>query len=109
MTRSARHLPKPAVNPLSGRRRPTAEGTRIGSVFPVVDTVAPSAGHASCRSYFNIVKGTWEATGEDVRQRLDAELTRLVEETGSPPNKAFPVVNKIVELTLIGRNHSQSR
>lgn len=48
-------------------------------------------------------------TGEDVRQELAAELTRLVEETGSSLTKAFPMVNKIVEVALIGRNHSQSR
>lgn len=80
----------------------------LPKVFPVVDGLA-LAGHPNTyEAYFRLVKGTWETTPQSTQQRLIAEIADLVTESGRPLDSAFPVVTKIVELALIGRNHPVS-
>ncbi|AGZ42016.1 hypothetical protein [Actinoplanes friuliensis] len=97
---------------LVGRLKPTKTPSAVFTskfchfllprVFPVVDGVALPSGQGTYESYFNQVKATWEATDDDVRTRLKSELRRYL---GSEVDSSFPVVTKIVEVALIGRNH----
>ncbi|MFI5490559.1 hypothetical protein [Micromonospora echinaurantiaca] len=75
-------------------------------VFPVFDNSAVG-GSRTYERYFNLVKGTWEATSADLQASLVAELTQLVENSGPKPLYAgFPMATKITELALIGRKHA---
>ncbi|MEV0453812.1 hypothetical protein [Catellatospora methionotrophica] len=78
----------------------------LPKIFPVVDQLALGGQHLSYSSYFELVKGTWQATAAGTRQRLTEEIERLIRER---PNSAlydgYPIVNKVVELAFIGRQH----
>jgi hypothetical protein len=51
------------------------------------------------------VQSLWEVTPADTRTTLIAAMTEAVEVAGAKLNPEFPMVNKIVELRLIGRQH----
>lgn len=77
----------------------------LPKVFPVIDGLALAGHSLTYEAYFRLVKGTWAATADDMKQCLTAEIAHLVNESGRPLDPAFPVVTKIVELALIGRSH----
>jgi hypothetical protein len=65
---------------------------------PEVDTLTVAG-------YFDLVQSLWASTGHDTRAELLAAMTEAVETSGGTLNAKFPLVNKIVELRLIGRQH----
>nr|WP_296075683.1 hypothetical protein [uncultured Actinoplanes sp.] len=79
----------------------------LPKVFPVIDGLAVGGLSFTYERYFNVVKGSWEATDPDTRKALIAEMTRLVEQLDRPLEPTFPLVTKIVELALIGRRHGE--
>jgi hypothetical protein len=74
-------------------------------VFPVVDNQALGNSWPSYENYFKYVQAEWESTNAGTRDLLIAELTRVIEECGHPVFAEFPMINKIVELRLMGRRH----
>lgn len=72
-------------------------------VFPVVDNDAVGGGWGNYQTYFEFVQYQWSSTDRSTQ----ADLVRaLTEATGSTQlYSGYPVVNKIVELRLIGRTH----
>jgi hypothetical protein len=74
-------------------------------VFPVVDNEGSGNRWPRYEQYFNHVQSLWASTPEDTRAALIAAMTEAVESTGLKLNPEFPMVNKIVELRLIGRQH----
>ncbi|GAA0936504.1 hypothetical protein [Virgisporangium aurantiacum] len=75
-------------------------------LFPVFDKTALPGGHNDYGSYFNHVKDTWNSTDRSDQQALRARLALLIESrSGRPMVSGYPVVNKIVELRLIGQHH----
>jgi len=74
-------------------------------VFPVVDNLGLGAAGQSYESYFRRVQDEWARTDAGTRDVLVAELTQVIETAGRPLFPGFPLVNKVVELRLIGRNH----
>lgn len=79
----------------------------LPKVFPVVDGLALGGHSSTYERYFNEVKGSWELTDPATRKILIAEMTRLVEQLDRPLEPTFPLVNKIVELALIGQRHHE--
>ena len=79
----------------------------LPSVFPVVDNEALGNGWPSYETYFKWVQTEWAATDTCTRDLLIAELTRMIGECGPPVFAEFPVINKIVELRLMGRRHPE--
>lgn len=55
--------------------------------------------------YFNQVQALWASTPDDTRTALIATMTEAVEIAGANINPEFPMLNKIIELRLIGRQH----
>jgi hypothetical protein len=45
----------------------------------------------------------WSSTGPAAQAALVADVTRLIGEQGAPVSSHFPMINKIVELRMIGR------
>ncbi len=75
----------------------------LPAVFPVVDRAAmglPSGSEYG--AHYEAVQREWESTPDHVQQELRAALAVQVREPLTP---TFPVVNKIVEICLIGRRH----
>ncbi len=69
-------------------------------IFPVVDREAVGGGWRTYQTYFNYVQYEWNTTEPSTRADL---VTALTEATGSKQlYSGYPVVNKIVELRLIG-------
>jgi hypothetical protein len=80
------------------------------SLFPVFDKTALPGGHNDYGRYFNQVKNVWESTDRADKQALCARVEALIESaSGRPMVSGYPVVNKIVELRLIGRRHQSAR
>lgn len=77
----------------------------LPSVFPVVDNEGSGNRWARYRDYFDLVQSTWADTPADARDALVKVMTDAVEVAGSTLNAEFPMINKIVELRLIGRRH----
>jgi hypothetical protein len=78
-------------------------------VFPVVDNEALGGSWPSYETYFRFVQDEWSATQEATRAELEAALKTLIESAGRPAFPGFPMVNKIVELRLMGRRHPGRR
>lgn len=78
----------------------------LPKVFPVVDNEGSGNQWPRYEEYFNHVQSVWSLTPDDTRAALVAAMTEAVENTGHKLNPEFPLVNKIVELRLIGRRHS---
>jgi hypothetical protein len=75
-------------------------------VFPVVDTLGLGGGWRTYEAYFKYVQDEWARTDSETQAALVAELTKhIVAAKGEPVSPGFPMVNKIVELRLIGRRH----
>lgn len=78
----------------------------LPAVFPVVDGAAMGLPAGSeYRAHYEAVQREWESTPEHVQQEL---RSALVEQVGAPLTPTFPVINKIVEICLIGRRHPRS-
>jgi hypothetical protein len=77
----------------------------LPKVFPVVDNEGSGNRWPRYQQYFNEVQSQWASTPDDTRVRLIAAMTAAVESAGAKVNPEFPMVNKIVELQLIGRQH----
>jgi hypothetical protein len=78
-------------------------------VFPVVDNEALGGTWPSYESYFRFVQDEWAKTSPATRTELEAAVKTLIEATGATTFAGFPLVNKIVELRLIGRRHPTGR
>jgi hypothetical protein len=74
-------------------------------VFPVVDNEGSGNRWPRYQQYFNHVRSLWVSTPDDTRAPLIAAMTEAVESAGAKVNAEFPMVNKIVELRLIGGQH----
>ena len=78
----------------------------LPKIFPVVDNEALGNRWRTYQDYFKCIQDEWRSTGTAIRNDLITELTRLVEAGGEQVFAGFPMVNKIVELRLIGRRQS---
>jgi hypothetical protein len=76
-------------------------------VYPVIDNAALGVGRQTYGDYFRRVQDEWDRTDSAARAALITELTQAVEIPGRVLFHGFPLVNKIVELRLIGRNHTR--
>lgn len=76
-------------------------------VFPVIDNAALGASGKIYEAYFRRVQDEWAETDAAARDALIAELTQAIETRGRALSPGFPLVNKIVELRLIGRHHAR--
>jgi hypothetical protein len=74
-------------------------------VFPVVDNEGSGNRWPRYQQYFDHVQSLWASTPDFSRAALIATMTEAVESAGTKLNPEFPMVNKIVELQLIGRQH----
>ncbi|HEY5245866.1 MAG TPA: hypothetical protein VIJ60_09380, partial [Acidimicrobiales bacterium] len=77
----------------------------LPKVFPVVDNEGSGNRWPRYEQYFNHVQSLWASTPDDIRAALIATMVEAVEITGTKLNPEFPMVNKIIELRLIGRQH----
>ena len=77
----------------------------LPKVFPVVDNEGSGNRWPRYQQYFEHVQEVWTSTSEGTRDALIAAMTKAVEAAGAQMNHEFPMVNKIVELRLIGRQH----
>jgi hypothetical protein len=75
-------------------------------VYPVIDNAALGAAGQTYGDYFRRVQDEWAKTGPAARTALIAEITQAVEAPGQVLFPGFPLVNKIIELRIIGRNHA---
>ncbi len=73
------------------------------SLFPVVDGAAMGSPFPTYEACFRAYQREWRLTDERIRQELSLRMQELI---GEPITEAFPIKNKVVELCLIGRNHS---
>jgi hypothetical protein len=97
------------VTPIKPLRRPSPVFTSkfchflAPHVFPVVDNAAMGNRHAHYRDHYQSVRDAWLTTSPATQRVLRQEMTNAV---GGPLAADYPVVNKAVELCLIGRRHS---
>jgi predicted DNA-binding protein len=75
----------------------------LPKIFPVVDNEGLGNRWRTYEDYFKCIQAEWQSTAPVTRTDLTKELTRLVEAEGEQLFSGFPMVNKIVELRLIGR------
>jgi hypothetical protein len=76
----------------------------LPQVFPVVDWgVMRFPFGPSYRAHFEGVQNDWATTPADTRDELRAALLSRI---GAPLAPSYPVINKIVEICLIGRRYS---
>jgi len=75
-------------------------------IFPVVDNEALGNRWRTYQDYFKCIQEEWRSTPPAIRTDLMTELTRLIEAEGEQVFAGFPMVNKVVELRLIGRRQS---
>ncbi|MFC4070416.1 hypothetical protein [Actinoplanes subglobosus] len=104
-----------ALPDLAARIKPTAGSSGVfpsklshfiaPRLFPVLDRLALGGGSDYGR-YFELVQQTWAGTEPADRELLRQRLTAHVHaHSGGTMVNGYPVVNKIVELRLIGRAH----
>lgn len=75
----------------------------LPQVFPVVDRAVMRLPFGpSYRAHFQGVQEAWETTAASTQDELRAALRARI---GAPLVPTYPVVNKIVEICLIGRRH----
>lgn len=77
----------------------------LPAVFPVVDNEASGNRWPSYQQYFDHVRSLWASTPHETRAALVGVMTNAVDSSGTAVDPKFPIVNKIVELRLIGRQH----
>jgi hypothetical protein len=80
----------------------------LPKIFPVVDNEGLGNRWRTYEDYFKCIQDEWRSTAPAARTDLITELTRLVEAEGEQVFAGFPMVNKIVELRLIGRRHQRA-
>lgn len=80
----------------------------LPKVFPVVDNAGLARARRTYESYFRSVQDEWASTDTATRHALIAELTIVIETEGRAVYAGFPLINKIVELRLIGRHHHRA-
>jgi len=78
-------------------------------VFPVVDNEGLGNRWSTYEKYFRHVQREWAATAEIDREAMTGILTDRIEATGDSVFSGYPFVNKLVELRLMGRQHSGMR
>jgi hypothetical protein len=78
-------------------------------VFPVVDNEALGGSWPSYEAYFKYIQEEWSATQFSTRAELQAALSALIHSSGGEMFPGFPLVNKVVELRLMGRRHPGGR
>jgi len=97
------------IKPMAGNPSPVFTSKfchfLLPRVFPVVDNLASGGHWGRYEDYFMQVQDEWAETPEAVRDTLRSELATAVECGSGALHEQFPVVNKIVELRLIGRRH----
>jgi hypothetical protein len=76
-------------------------------IFPVVDNEGLGNRWSTYQKYFQCVQNEWATTEPTDRTALAAMLTGRIEATGGTVFPGYPLVNKVVELRLIGRQHSK--
>jgi hypothetical protein len=76
----------------------------LPSIFPVVDNEGLGNRWRTYEDYFKCIQDEWRSASPATQTDLITELTRLVEAEGGQVFAGFPMVNKIVELRLIGRH-----
>jgi hypothetical protein len=74
-------------------------------VFPVVDNEGLGNRWSTYERYFRYVQNEWAATEPPDRTAMITTLTGRIEVSGAPVFPGYPLVNKLVELRLIGRQH----
>jgi hypothetical protein len=81
------------------------------ALFPVLDKTALPGSKHDYESYFCLVQQTWADTSPEDRTLLRQRLTAIITAASGrqQPFERFPIVNKIVELRLIGRHHPTPR
>jgi hypothetical protein len=79
----------------------------LPKVFPIVDTEGAGNKWPRYQLYFEYVQSLWATTPEDTRTDLIGIMTKILKGAGAKLDSDFPMVNKIVELQLIGRQHPQ--
>jgi len=77
----------------------------LPKVFPVVDNEALGNRWPTYEAYFRAVQEIWAETDPEVQEELVSVLRKLIESASSVVFTAYPMINKIVELRLIGQNH----
>lgn len=78
-------------------------------VFPVVDNAGLGSVSRTYESHFRRVQDEWAGINAETQKNLVTELTKvIIEAEGRPVFRGFPVINKIVELRLIGRYHGHA-
>lgn len=77
----------------------------LPKVFPIVDNEGSGNRWPRYQQYFEYVQSLWASTPAESRADLIAIMTEAVESGGTKLNADFPMVNKILELRLIGRQH----
>jgi hypothetical protein len=76
----------------------------LPQVYPVVDrAVMGMPFGATYRAHFQGVQKEWATTPADTQQELQAQLLSRI---GAPLAPTYPVINKVVEICLIGRRPS---
>jgi hypothetical protein len=73
-------------------------------IFLVVDNEGLGNRWRTYEDYFKYIQDEWDSTTPPTRTGLITELTRLIEAEGDQVSVSFPMINKIVELRLIGRH-----
>jgi hypothetical protein len=77
-------------------------------VFPVVDNEGLGNRWPTYQKYFRFVQNEWATTEPADRTVLAAVITGRIEAIGATVFTGYPLVNKVVELRLIGRQHPKS-
>jgi hypothetical protein len=76
-------------------------------IFPVVDNEGLGNRWSTYEAYFRFVQNEWATTEPNDRIAMTTRVVERIQATGAPVGAAFPLVNKIVELRLIGRQHQR--
>ncbi len=74
-------------------------------ILPVVDNEGLGNRWSTYEGYFRHVQDERSTNAPAIREDLIDALTGQIEATGAEPFFGFPMVNKIVELWLMGRHH----
>jgi hypothetical protein len=75
----------------------------LPKIFPIVDN-GPGNRWLRYEEYFSYVQSLWASTPEDMKTGLVERMTGAVESTGSKISPAFPMVDKILELQMMGQH-----
>jgi hypothetical protein len=79
----------------------------LPKIFPVVDNEAVGGGWRTYRAYFKFVQYEWDSTEPAVQTDLIRALTKAIGQ--NQIFSGYPMINKIIELRLIGRRHPDAQ